>query len=220
MPFSKESLQKSPYNKCIICEHLGIRCDGPNFLCMTVEEWCDWCKLRRDYLGVSNEWIAEQALVSDITVRRIMSRNVGDLKVSTMQLVTKALVNGSWGKYPCANQEPEVVYQDNPHLVRELEALHEERKRLISAADRRDQEHAAALQSAVDKAERDGQRKVDYLKRIIRILAIVAGIFGALIITALIVDRLNYDVGFFWRAAATGWADGGNTADAIRFLRG
>lgn len=219
MPFSKESLQRSPYNKCIVCDHLGVNCDGPNFLCMDVGRWCEWCRIRRDYLGVSNEWIAEHALVSEITVKRIMTGNIDDMKVSTMQSVTKVLVNGTWGQYPCAIQEPKVVYQDNPALVQELAELHEDRKRLNTAAERREAEHATAMLAAVEKAEKDAQKDADYLKRIIRVLAVVCAILLLFIIAALIVDVMNPDLGYFWRTMAA-WADGGNSANAIRYLRG
>ncbi len=41
-----------------------------------------------------------------------------------MQAVSKALVNGEWGNYPCALTklaEKETVYVDNPELVEKLE---------------------------------------------------------------------------------------------------
>lgn len=220
MPFSKESLQKSPYNKCIVCDHLGVNCDGPNFLCMDVDRWCEWCRLRRDCLGVTNEWIAENALVSEVTVKRIMTGNIDDLKVSTMQPVTRVLVNGTWGQYPCAIQEPKVVYQDNPALVQELAELHEERKRLNTAAERREAEHATAMRAAVEKAEKDAQKDADYLKRIIRVLAIVCAILLLVIIAALIVDATNPELGYFWRAVASHWAGNESTADVINYMKG
>ena len=102
MPFSPKTIEEKPYNMCLNCMHIGKRCDGPNFLAMDVERWCEWCRLRKEYLGWSNAYIAEHAEVSKISVDRIMSSNVKDLRISTMQAVTKILVNGSWGQYPCA----------------------------------------------------------------------------------------------------------------------
>ena len=219
MPFSRESLLKSPYNKCVICDKLGVSCDGPDFLCLSIPEWCAWCKLRRDYIGVTNEWIADKSGVSLITVNRIIAGKMDDAKVSTMQLVTKALVNGTWGQFPCANPEPEIVYRDNPDLVQQLTNLQKERERLYDISERRDAAHKAALQEAAEKAERDAQKKVDYLKSIIRVLSIVCAILLVLVFVALIIDAANPNVGFFWRTMAA-WVGGGNTADAIRYLRG
>lgn len=102
MPYSQKTIEEKPYNMCLNCMHIGKRCDGPNFLAMTVERWCEWCRLRKEYLGWSNAHVAEQANVSKISVDRIMSSNVKDLRISTMQAVTRILVNGSWGQYPCA----------------------------------------------------------------------------------------------------------------------
>ena len=101
MPFSPQTLEEKPYNLCINCVHIGKRCDGPNFLAMSVERWCEWCKLRKRHLGWSSDHVADLANVSKVSVDRIMAGNIKDLRISTMQAVTKALVNGTWGQYPC-----------------------------------------------------------------------------------------------------------------------
>lgn len=189
MPFKEK-----PYDQCITCQYLGERCDGPNFLAMSTERWCEWCRLRKDYLNLSNADVADRSGVSKVSTDRIMAGSCGDIRVSTMMQVTKALVNGSWGQHPCANPEPEIVYQDNPVLVQELSELHDERKRLRDALDRKEQEHAAAM----EKMEKYTEKRLDYLKKIIRALAIIAAFFGLLVVTALIVDMLNHNVGFFW----------------------
>ena len=219
MPFSPETFAEKPYNKCITCEHLGVRCDGPNFLAMSIERWCEWCRLRKLYLNVSSAEIADRAGVSKISVDRVMSGNCGDVRVSTMQLITKALVNGSWGQYPCASPEPEIIYRDNPEMVQQLMNLHQERERLYDISERREAAHKAALQEAAERAERDAQKKVDYLKSIIKVLSIACVILLVLVFVALIIDATNPNVGFFWRTMAA-WVGGGNTADAIRYLRG
>ena len=101
MPFSPQTLEEKPYNMCVICAHIGKRCDGPNFLAMTVERWCEWCKLRKKHLGWTSEDVSERAKVSKVSVDRIMRGEVKDMRITTMQAVTKALVNGTWGQYPC-----------------------------------------------------------------------------------------------------------------------
>ena len=101
MPFSRKTLEEKPYNRCINCTHLGNLCDGPNFLAMEIERWCEWCRLRKEYLGWTSAHLAELADVSKVSVDRIMVVNAKDLRISTMQAVTRALVNGTWGQYPC-----------------------------------------------------------------------------------------------------------------------
>lgn len=157
MPLSPQSLEEKPYNLCLNCAHIGKNCDGPNFLAMTTERWCEWCRFRKDYLGWTNAKVAERAEVSKISVDRIMSGNVKDLRISTMQAITKALVNGSWGKHPCAiveiSAEKEIVYVDNPELVKKCE-------RLKAALENANTERKAEIAEATS-AER---RKIEFLK--------------------------------------------------------
>lgn len=141
MPFSPETLEEKPYNICISCSKLGQSCDGPNFLAMTVERWCEWCHLRRDFLKWKNQTIADNAGVSKVSIERIMAGDVKDLRITTMQAVTKALVNGSWGQSPCvlvAETEKE-IYVDNPvviaqcqHLQNTLDTLTEDYKKELA----------------------------------------------------------------------------------------
>lgn len=125
MPFSPETLEEKPYNICISCSRIGQSCDGPNFLAMSVERWCEWCHLRKDYLGWRNSVLAEKAGVSKISVDRIMSGDVKDLRITTMQTVTKALVNGSWGQSPCVlvTESEKEIYVDNPVIIAQCQHL-------------------------------------------------------------------------------------------------
>lgn len=128
MPFTPETLEVKPYNMCINCSNIGKNCDGPNFLAMTIERWCEWCTLRKDYLGWSNARLAEKANVAKISIDRITSGNVKDLRITTMQAVTKALVNGSWGQHPCilATSEEKIIYRDSPELIARCEHLQQQ----------------------------------------------------------------------------------------------
>ena len=155
MPFTPQTLEEKPYNICVACEHIGKNCDGPNFLAMSTERWCEWCHLRKDFLGWTNAHVAELAEISKVSVDRIMAGNAKDLRSTTMQAVTKALVNGTWGQYPCAmvgNSEKE-VYVDNPALVAQCHHLQ-------TTLDRLSAEHKAELEAVRSEA----QRKIDFLR--------------------------------------------------------
>lgn len=211
MPFSPQTLEEKPYNRCINCAHIGKNCDGPNFLAMTTERWCEWCRLRKDYLGWTNARVAELAGVSKISVDRIMSVNVKDLRNTTMQAVTKALVNGSWGQYPCATAVQEPLYIDNPALVAKCEQLQAD----ISQVRAEDQRKIDFLMGQVKFKEEQMAAKdriiadrYDFIKakdRTIRLLSVLLAISTFIIISALVADKLNPDLGFIWRAAALGW---------------
>lgn len=148
MPFSPKTIEEKPYNMCLDCVHIGKRCDGPNFLAMEIERWCEWCRLRKEYLGWTNALVSERANISKISVDRVMSASVKDLRISTMQAVTKALVNGTWGQYPCAMAATESdageaaaaqctkLYEEIDRLKAqhkaELETMHAETERMLN----------------------------------------------------------------------------------------
>lgn len=153
MPFSRRTLEEKPYNRCLNCVHIGNMCDGPNFLAMEIERWCEWCRLRKEYLGWTNAHVAELANVAKISVDRIMSVNVKDLRISTMQAVTKALVNGTWGQYPCVF----VAAGNTEFKTVECTKLQEEIVQLKA-------DHKAELAALRNEEE----RKIQFLKEQIR----------------------------------------------------
>lgn len=153
MPFSRRTLEEKPYNRCINCVHIGKMCDGPNFLAMEIERWCEWCRLRKEYLGWTNAHTAEVANVAKVSVDRIMSVNIKDLRISTMQAVTKALVNGTWGQYPCVL----AASSNTITTTAECEKFNEEIACLKA-------EHKAELEAL----RADAEKKITFLKDQVR----------------------------------------------------
>ena len=158
MPFSPETLEEKPYNICISCSRMGNTCDGPNFLAMSVERWCEWVHLRKDYLNWKNTTIAEKAGISKISVDRVMAGDVKDLRITTMQAITKALVNGAWGQSPCVlvTENEKEIYVDNPvivaqcqHLQNTLDTLSTEYKKELAAVREESQDRIAFLREQI-----------------------------------------------------------------------
>lgn len=234
MTFSPKTIEEKPYNMCLNCTHIGKRCDGPNFLAMSPERRSEWMRLRKDYLhGLepdkwTNTYIAEASGVSKITVSRVLSGDMKDLRISTIESVLKVLVNGTWGQYPCAmagDAQAETVYIDNPELAKKaeesaaecerlramLEKMTEDRKADVSAAHADDQKKIDFLRDQIKfKEERireqdkllEERRDFIYRKdRVIRWLSVLLGVAVLIIIAALLVDQFNSDLGYFWRAA-------------------
>jgi hypothetical protein len=160
MPFSPETLEEKPYNICISCAKLGQSCDGPNFLAMTVERWCEWCHLRRDHLKWKNQTIADKAGVSKVSIDRIITGDVKDLRITTMQAVTKALVNGSWGQSPCVlvTETEKEIYVDNPVIIAQCQNLQ-------NTLDTLTEEYSKELTFVREEA----QRKIDFLREQVKI---------------------------------------------------
>ena len=137
MPFSPQTLEEKPYNMCVICAHIGKRCDGPNFLAMSIERWCEWCKLRKRHLGWTSDHVAELANVSKVSVDRVMQGDVKDMRITTMQAITKALVNGTWGQYPCVMaatgmDESAAATAQCKKLFEEIDKLKDENEKKIA----------------------------------------------------------------------------------------
>ena len=155
MPFSPETLEEKPYNICISCPKLGQTCDGPNFLAMSVERWCEWCHLRKDFLGWKNSYIADKAGVSKMSVDRIMAGDVKDLRITTMQAVTRALVNGTWGQSPCVlvTETEKEIYVDNPVIVAQCQHLQ-------NSLDKLSEDYRAELAYIREEA----QNKINFLR--------------------------------------------------------
>ena len=155
MPFSPETLEEKPYNICISCSRIGQTCDGPNFLAMTVERWCEWCRLRRDHLGWKNGTIAEKSSISKISIDRIMSGDVKDLRITTMQAVTKALVNGTWGQSPCVlvTETEKEIYVDNPAIIAQCQHLQNTMENL-----------SIEYREELANVRAEAQKKIDFLR--------------------------------------------------------
>lgn len=155
MPFSPETLEEKPYNICISCSRIGQTCDGPNFLAMTVERWCEWCRLRRDFLGWKNQTIADKSGISKISIDRIMAGDVKDLRITTMQAVSRALVNGTWGQSPCVlvTETEKEIYVDNPVIIAQCQQLQ-------NTLDSLSEQYKAELETVREEA----RQKIDFLK--------------------------------------------------------
>ena len=160
MPFSPETLEEKPHNICVSCSRIGDTCDGPNFLAMTVERWCEWCRLRRDFLKWKNQTIADKSGVSKISVDRIMAGDVKDLRITTMQAVTRALVNGAWGHSPCVlvTETEKEIYVDNPAIIAQCQQLQHTLDTL-----------SADFQNELTTIREEEQKKIDFLREQIAI---------------------------------------------------
>lgn len=201
MPFSPQTLEEKPYNLCINCVHIGKRCDGPNFLAMSTERWCEWVRLRKEYLGWTNAHVAELAEISKVSVDRIMSGNIKDIRTTTMQAVTKALVNGSWGQYPCALSAIEDDAKSTDNSVLSLECDHL-RKELAEAHDS-ERQKVDFLKQQIAFKEKQMEAKDELLRERYTFLKrkdwIIAGlsVFVAIFIILLIIDAFNGHFGYF-----------------------
>jgi hypothetical protein len=101
---------------CITCEDLGNSCKGSSLSAMTVEQRSAWCRLRKEYLGITNEQISQGTKISIKTVANFLAGNVDDVKLTTSHTIMTYLCNGFQGVCPCLKQMINDT-ADTPHPV-------------------------------------------------------------------------------------------------------
>ena len=114
------------YKECLSCPKLGVSCDGANFIAMTAHELLEWCKLRKQRLGLSNARLAEMSNIPKGTIDRVFAADTTDCKYETIRPIVKALV-GDWTQNPCPSSE---TAKQDEHLHAELDRLQAENERL------------------------------------------------------------------------------------------
>jgi len=151
-----------PYDKCLTCDYLGTRCDGPRTTSMALERWTVWCRALKDKKGLTNEEIAEKAEVSSSTVARIMRGDVDkDIKRWTVAAIESVLI-GSSGAYPCAME----LEAELPPLAKELEEKSAELSAKTLEADQLRvtlEEIHASYEKELNTLRAENQRKIDHL---------------------------------------------------------
>lgn len=214
----QKDFEEKPYDICLDCPYLGESCDGPNFLGMSFRRWVEWCSERKKALGYTNAHIAEAANLAKSTVDNVFAGRGEDTRMSTMQAITKVLVGGCWGQYPCHYASVYMTGAESPEirinaLQKELDAVQTE----LAETQARLQTAERDAQAAA-KAEKEAQKKVDYLKeqiavkdhaaqesaatlrrrdRTVRTLGIIAGVLVAALLALFVIDAFVPTVGWF-----------------------
>lgn len=195
------------YEKCLTCPEIGVTCDGPNFVAMSAQELLAWCKARKAHLKLSNQKIADLAGMPKGTIDRLFAGEHMDIRWETVRPLVRALMGGAWNDNPCpdapenvgaaAQAEIEGLRQQIKQLEHEI-AWHEDKQKML-------QKDNDSLQMLVTNTNARLTKDKDFLRsqitsknRTIAILAVLFGVSLAVILAALIVDRLNPEVGFFW----------------------
>lgn len=195
MPFPRPTPGEKPYNRCIDCEYIGQKCDGPDFLAMDIRRLCEWSRLRKDYLHRrdakwTNAHIAERADMSLTTVNRFFAGDIEDLKFSTAARIIKVLVDGTWGQYPCTmaagENSTEAIEAECERL---REALKEEKSRTA---------YLMAQERFKDKLITERDELAGKQRKDIHALAALLCVCVLVIVSALVVDLLVPNVGYFW----------------------
>lgn len=191
------------YTECLTCQQLGVNCDGPNLLAITHPERVEWLDARRNVLGLSKKDVATRAMLSENTVLNFFKLSHADCRLETLCPIVKVMSGGEWTKKPC----PHIT---NPHKDY-YEGIIRERDEEIRRLTAEQASHADAIRLRDDqiahltkedeeniRMRRFTEEQLKWKNRVIAILSVALGIAVALIIAALVVDRINPEVGYFW----------------------
>lgn len=195
------------YEKCLSCKQLGAGCDGPNLLLMDTPELAHWLNELRSIRGASYDKTAADSGVSKTAVYSFLTSSNHECRIDTARLVSKVLIGGNCGENPCGNvtNSEKAAYEEK---IRQLEhdiEWHKEKFAYIKEKCAYIETENADLKTLVANSNKHNTDSQNFLRgqiraknRVILILSILLGICLATIIAALIIDRTNSGVGFFW----------------------
>lgn len=167
------------FEKCLSCSLLGTSCNGPNFFTASASEMLDWCKERKARLGLTNAKISDLSGVPKGTVDRLFAGEHVDAKFETVRPIVKCLVGGEFDVNTC-------IAPDKVQMEHQAEIIEQQQQTI----HRLEEEKANMLEFFEKQIK---------IKRKFNVILVVSLIFTLLIIiTALIIDRLNPEIGFFW----------------------
>ena len=174
--------------KCVSCDRLGKNCGGPDFYLLSPSELTEWCKARKKYMGLSNAKVSELSGVPRGTVDSFFASARPDFRYDTIRNILVALIGGPYDGDPCrAAQEDD---KEAEKLLKEMDAMQDE-------IAQEKQHHAEDI--AFVKAQLvHEQLRVKGLRRSVIALGVLLGVTLMLIIVALLIDKFDPNVGFFW----------------------
>lgn len=211
---------EKPYDICLNCEFLQESCDGPNILAMEYHRWVEWANRRAKQLYLTRAQISEQANLPKSTLDSILSGRTQDIRASTMRAITKVLIGGCWGQYPChiaallmTSEELRIDEQiaslqkqldDEKDKNVELRAqlshyheIHEKELATVRAESQRKTDWLKERSKVMDGYINDQKESIKRKEKTIAALCVVLGLLAASIIGVLIYDKMNSDVGWF-----------------------
>lgn len=189
------------YEKCLSCDQLGSTCDGPNLLAMETIDLGLWCNdLRKDNPGMTYDKIAAETELSKSAVRDFLTGKHEDCSMHTARTIAKYITRGKWDDNPCGNltNSEKAAYEERIRQLEKDKVWHEDKIKSL-------EKNAEAMQTLITNSNARATQDKDFLRsqiksknKTIMILAILLSICLLVIITALIIDRTNSGIGFFW----------------------
>ena len=185
--------------KCVSCERLGKSCGGPDFYLLSPSELTEWCKARKIYMGLSNAKVSELSGVPRGTVDSFFASARPDFRYDTIRNILVALIGGPYDGDPCRAAQEDG--KEAEKLLVEMDAMQDEiaQEKQHHAEDIAQEKQRHAEDIAFVKAQlAHEQLRVRGMRRSVIALGVLLGVTLFLIIVALLIDKLDPNVGFFW----------------------
>lgn len=155
---AKHDYSSKPYNRCLSCPNLGVKCDGARSSAMTLQRWCEFMRDLKEVKGLTNAYIAEVSGVSIKTIERLMAQNCEqDIMRETARRIEDAII-GSSNTYPCI-----LAFEES--RPKESEALRDLERALADNASYRTMLETVHAEYNKEKQtiREEAQRKIDHL---------------------------------------------------------
>jgi hypothetical protein len=182
----KHDYASKPYNRCLSCPNLGVKCDGARSSAMTLQRWCEFMRDMKDVKGLTNAYISEVSGVSIKTIERLMAQNCEqDIMRETARRIEDAII-GSSNTYPCILAFEESK-PDEAQTLRDLERALAENRNFNAMLERIQASYDAEIKAIREEAK----QKVDFLvKDVDRLQAVVEHLLTENDRKSRIVDKL------------------------------
>lgn len=161
-----------------------------------------WCKCRKDALRLSNDELSSLSGVPKGTVDRLFSARSTDFRFSTVQPIIRALSGCEPDALDCETGEPDEAHAET--LCAKEEMIIALKEEAIRQTDYISHLQAKARED-MERAKDEEAKSLAYMKKkekghikAIIILAIALAVTLLAIIAALVIDKLNPHIGFFW----------------------
>ena len=154
----KHDHTSKPYNRCLSCPNIGVRCDGARASAMTLERWCEFMRDMKEVKGLTNLYISEASGVSLKTIERLMAQNCDqDIMRETARRIEDAII-GSSNTYPCILAFEESMPKET-ETKRDLEHALADNREYRALLENIHSSYNAEMKTIRDEA----QQKIDHL---------------------------------------------------------
>lgn len=186
------------HENCSNCHAGEMPCLG-DLIFMEPEQRIEQYRAWKKEAGYSNIHIAEESGLSEVSVSRFFAGQTKDTKVSTLIDILRVLFRDRY--YNCRKQHAQNISRTQTDNIDDIKSrMHEQHE-----ADRRIIDY---LKTEIEKRDAQIRTKDKHLNqradfiyrkdRVITILSVLLGVSVLLILSALVVDVINPNVGFFW----------------------